>query len=290
MKGSMSLYLKFKALAQKAAANVIVYASSQRWEKNAPILVYQMGKVGSTSVYKSLKKIMPYGAVFFVHFLSDDVARYKKVHIDAGVFPVPYHIEIGIALREMIKKSSSNIRYKIVSMVRDPIARQISDVFQNPKLLKENITKNDGTFDLYKCFNYVNKMLSKQSSFNYVFNWFDNELKRVFGIDVFSVPFDKATGWKIYHGEKADVLVMRLENLSIQGEDAIKTFLDIPKIELIKANIRSNTKDASVYNHLKRTVKIDRSICDYVYSSRFVKHFYSESEIDDMKKRWSSEI
>ena len=40
-------------------------------QKNKVFLIYTMGKVGSTSVYNSLKKQLPFAKVFHVHFLSD---------------------------------------------------------------------------------------------------------------------------------------------------------------------------------------------------------------------------
>nr|MCU0601004.1 putative capsular polysaccharide synthesis family protein [Desulfobacterales bacterium] len=255
-----NIFKSFLGLSQKYFA----FFHANRWRflpKREFILIYQMGKVGSTSVYDSLKKAGLRQPLFFVHFLSDDLPEYKQIHLDGGIVPAPYHIELGMALRRVIKKQRGKIHYKIISMVRDPIARQISDVFENPDLMGENIKNASGLIDKKKTFDYLTRKLASEDAFDYVFTWFDKELKAVFGIDVFSKPFDRDSGWTIYKGEHAEALIIRLEDLSGIGEDAITKFLETPhRISLVKANVRSDTKESEVYRYVKDIVRLDRSM------------------------------
>ena len=95
---------KFKLLlgvSQKVAANWEVYLGLK--SSNAfPVLIYQMGKVGSTSVSKSLNAAGLSNYVFDIHFLSGDLTKHKYLYINSGIVPVPYHIELGLALRRRI--------------------------------------------------------------------------------------------------------------------------------------------------------------------------------------------
>lgn len=126
-------------------------ANSLRFKiSHNPVFIYQMGKVGSSSVYKTLKAEGLRQQIFFVHFLSNDLYSYKDFLINAGMNPVSYHIELGIALRRTILSRRDNLRYKIISMVRDPIARQISDIFQNPEIMEMDIRNPDGMIDKNK--------------------------------------------------------------------------------------------------------------------------------------------
>ena len=86
---------------QKIAANGEVYLGL-RSSDHEPILIYQMGKVGSTSVSSSLNAAGLANYVFDIHFLSEDLNKYRNFYIGSGIVPVPYHIELGLALRKRI--------------------------------------------------------------------------------------------------------------------------------------------------------------------------------------------
>jgi len=318
-------------LLQKLAAKGEVYLGLKRSD-HPPILIYQMGKVGSTSVSSSLNAAGLKNYVFDIHFLSNDLNKYRKFFIDSGIVPVPYHIELGLALRKRIigvdhrSGQSSKIagkesrptklkswemgcrsrflrdrdcgrnddqrriirnsfgRFKIISMVRDPIGRQISDVFQNPEIMEMDIRNPDELIDKNKAMALIQDKFSDLKTFDYVFEWFDRELKSVFGIDVFAKPFNRDSGWTIYNGENADALVLRMEDLSAVGENVISEFLNTPrKITLFESNVRSQTPEAKAYSYVKNNVKIDRKLCEKVYASQFVRHFYSDTQIEAMK-------
>ena len=280
--------LKLKPLlgfGQKLAAEGEVYLGLKRAD-HPPLLIYQMGKVGSTSVSRSLHAAGLKNYVFDIHFLSKDLIKYRNFYIDSGIVPVPYHIELGLALRKRIINNNFN-KLKIISMVRDPIARQISDVFQNPELMETNTKKSSGSLNTAKLFNSMEKKFSDASFYDYIFSWFDKELKAMFGIDVFSHPFDCDSGWTIYKADNVDALIIRLEDLSRIGEDVISEFLGTPqKISLVSANVRSESQEAEAYRYVQNNFKIDRAISEKIYDSRFARHFYSGDQIESMINRW----
>ncbi len=43
----------------------------KNWNKKPPILIYTMGKVGSMTVYQSLKEAKLGNPVYHIHFLTD---------------------------------------------------------------------------------------------------------------------------------------------------------------------------------------------------------------------------
>lgn len=256
--------------------------------KDSPVLIYQMGKVGSSSVYKSLKSERLRNPIFFVHFLSNDLIHYKQVYQNSGIQAAPYHLELGMVLRNYILKNKRKLKFKIISMVRDPIARQISDVFQNPEIMKIDIKNQNGLINKNRAMALIQENFSNLRTFDYIFKWFDREIKSVFGIDAFSKPFNRDSGWTIINGENAEVLVLRLENLSQIGPEVISDFLTLPnQISLVESNVRASTKDVLSYNYVKNNIRIDRSICREIYASRFCSHFYGDKEINKFMKRWA---
>lgn len=272
-------------IAQRLAAEVEVYLGC-RISSYPSVLVYQMGKVGSTTVSKSLNAAGLKNFIYDIHFLSDDLYKYHKLYNDSGIVPVPYHIDLGMALRKRIIRGSFN-KFKIISMVRDPIGRQVSNIFENPDLLDTDIRNSDGLVDAVKILKFIEKKFAEDSFFDYVFNWFDKELKKVFDIDVFSQPFNRDAGWETYDNGKTEVLVIRLEDLSRIGEAVIQRFLGLhDRVPLVKANVRSETREADAYQFIKNNLKIQRSLCEKIYDSRFVSHFYNDEQVAQMIKQW----
>ena len=75
-----------------------------------PVFIFQMGKVASTSIYKSLQQQYP-GRVFHGH-------SFKKDHENPEIRFLHHHYRFGG-------------RIKIISLVREPVGRNISAFFQN---------------------------------------------------------------------------------------------------------------------------------------------------------------
>jgi hypothetical protein len=92
-----------------------------------------MGKVGSMSVYKSLKDNVDTNHVLHLHSLSpehmDESLKIKKKH---GIYVYEYPIYFAKATRNMLNNYRGH-PIKVISLIRDPIARMISDFFQNPR-------------------------------------------------------------------------------------------------------------------------------------------------------------
>lgn len=254
-----------------------------------PILIYQMGKVGSSTVYNSLVNRSLPNSILHIHFLSDALPEYKIAHERAGVFPAPYHMFLGDAMRKVLKKKQ-DFPVKIISLVRDPVAIVVSALFENTHFHKELLTAGKDNVDLKKTIDYFNRYLGDTNYFAYVYEWFDKELKDVFGIDVFATPFPKERGYARYDNKNISALVIRLEDLSNKGAKAISDFLCLDgPLELQETNVRATTKHANEYREVLQGICISPEVCKEIYSSRFAKHFYSDCMIVKFMEQWSKE-
>jgi len=91
------------------------------------IIVYQMGKVGSRSVFESLKEsgVKP---IFHVHrMIPSNIERVKNGYRKRNVTPL--NERIGPILYNKILKSKR--KAKIITLIREPLGRNISAFFQN---------------------------------------------------------------------------------------------------------------------------------------------------------------
>lgn len=254
-----------------------------------PILIYQMGKVGSTTIYNSLKNSLIQNPIFHLHFLSNDLVYHRRRHKEAGLPIAPYHIYLGEALSKALPHKR-NFSIKIISLVRDPISRIISSLFQNPYFSKDTIISDDGLIEPNKVIDYIGKYIDTDSIFDYNYKWFDRELKKVFGIDVFAEPFSVDTGFSYYSKGNVDALIIRLEDLSKCGPEAISEFLNTDKpIMINQSNVRILSKEKDLYQKVLEDIYIDRMLCKKIYSSKFVRHFYNDALIEKFICRWSNE-
>ncbi len=264
-----------------------------RWKNFStipPILVYQMGKVGSHAVYSALQQAnIPY-PLFHVHFLSDTGLKLTENYLRKRSLPVPPHLSIGKALRKRII-SDENIRWKIITLVREPIGRDVSDFFENVECYPSYLIDKDGAIKKDELVHYLhNKFVEFDESLSYVCTWFDREIKSVFNIDVYAHPFDVEAGFTIIRHQNIEVLILRLEDLSRNFDDAINTFLRPENpILLSQSNATSEKKHSATYRYVREHLVLPKSTCARVYSSRYVTHFYPQSMKDTFSRKWSKE-
>ena len=246
-----------------------------------------MGKVGSKTIALSLRKSHLPNPVFDTHFMAQDhIDKADEFQRSLGLTKTPWGHIRGKHLRQLGKLTWGRSRWKIITLVRDPVARDISDLFQNPfHFLGLSGLKGD----LFIA-GAISELQTSLASFNedtdYTVCWFDWELKEMFGVDVYNLPFDPAQGYAIYPTEHADILLLRLEDLSRCASRAFREFLGIKDIKLLIVNEGLSRQLKNEYQQLLGVIVFPQEVLDRVYDSRYSRHFYTETEITGFKKRW----
>lgn len=251
---------------------------------SCPVLVYQNGKVGSSTVSVSLRN-----------------AGIENIHIHRFLFVNDIHgrlllgdewfksVESSVAYRphfaEYMRYVKSKMKHKkIITLVRDPIAVNLSSVFQWIEIgiadryiaerLKKGRTFAQAVSDL---------MIKIQDR---LFNWFSEELKELCGIDVFAYPFDKEKGYTIISQDTIEVLVIKTEKLS-QMTEVIQNFMDNRKFELLNTNVGSEKEYAHIYKEVKKHLVLPRKYVEYYYiDNPYMDHFYSREEQNRFLNQW----
>ena len=79
-----------------------------------------------------------------------------------------------------------------------------------------------------------------------------------------------------------------MEDMNNTFNEALSGFLNISKpIIMEKANIGKKKKYSNDYKSVVGNIKISDQICDKIYQSKYVQHFYSSEMIDSFFKKWS---
>jgi len=273
--------------------------ADRRYNKEPPLLVHQMGKVGSSSVTRSLKMAKIDRHVYHTHFLAPElVDKYEKKrreYLGTDREGALKHIWQYQHLRKQIKRGLSGKKWKIITLVRDPIARNLSDFFEHIEVLpsesdqqwKLRSIEYDYEITIKNNLEELIEIFFKKYKHDIAMKYFDREFKGIFNIDLFSSDFPTSKGYRIYKTREVDVLLMRLENLNSCFTEAIKEFLNIDNVTLITQRVGGQKEYADLYQMFKDTICFPESYIDKMYSSKFARHFYSEAEIEQFRAKWS---
>lgn len=233
-------------------------------EKYPPIIVYQMGKVGSTSIYNSLKTAYK-GEVLHKHTL------HKKEDWKSAM-----------VLEHLL---THKLPLKLISLVREPVSRNISSFFQNFEKVT-GIAPNKSVFTTEELTHFI--LTSDKLDTNAPLTWFNENPLKDFGIDVYSHDFPKEEGWTIIKTQgNTELLLMKAEISDTKKELLIRDFTRLPAFRLVSSNIGEGKDYAELYTKLKKEIRLPADYLDMFYSSPAVQHFYSESELEEARKKWN---
>jgi len=269
-----------------------------------PILVLSMGKVGSMTVCRTLAgEASVVGSVVHIH-LTVDIDRIRREQVRAGLLPVPQHLHISKRLLPILPGH----HVRIITAVRDPIARHISAFFQDPNLRHRRIDRSGLRLYQGRLLGLPTEMnllrsritvddavrtlvaeLESAEALKYNFGWFDSEVRQTFGVDVFAAPFDRQAGYTVIRTENTDVFVAQCEKLSALIPTAMTSFLNLAEpLKEVRSHVRHEVTGGSVYDSVVSAVELSRETCERIYSHRFVRHFYDDETIDEWIQKWTS--
>ena len=259
-------------------------------ENDSVFLIYQMGKVGSSSIYKALKEHHLSSPVYQLHYLDPTSLQESVAWHNANNFSqLPEHLQVSEAMATFLAKDQDRVRWKIISLVRDPIALQCSMIFQNLAEAFSSALEEDNTrVNLQKAIELITRDLSDfQTRKSHFLNWFDNEIKEVFGIDVYRYPFNKEEGFSIINQGNVEILLIKFENLQECFTEAFFQFTGINDLQLPQANVGIEKEYGEDYKKLTRTLLLPNSLCKNIYKTKLTQHFYSQQEINKFMEQWS---
>ena len=264
-----------------------------------PVLVYQMGKVGSSSVCASLMKARPETPLHHIHVLTDKgIAWEEAFHFGQkrGWFRksgLPNSISIMRSkyLAKQWARDKCRKPWQVITLTRDPIARNVSSLFETIERwipdFEERCANNDLDLAQLSEF-YLAEFHQKLDFYEMPFQWFHVELEQFFGIDILESEFPRTTGYKIYSGDGVELLLIKLEYLDRCFTEAIKKFLGID-IPLVNARMAADKSYYPVYKVFLQSLRLPDDYIKKMYACEYVRHLYSDSEIADFTKKWKRE-
>lgn len=256
--------------------------------KDTPIAVYQMGKVGSQTIRKFIEQLDMPNPVYHIHLLSPKrLEKSIQNRISNNLAPTVQHNHAR-QLREYIE-NKDNPSLKIITGVREPVSQLISAIFQTIEVRYPHFIDSDGSFKFQEIRDYLYELILNYNinKPNQNCNWFDTEFKSALGINVYAYEFNHIDGYSIISSNNIDILILRLESSHVWNE-AIAYFLDKENlIQPTSKNISAQKKYGNVYQKIISELRIPIPVLKKIYSSKYCQHFYTQEMIDSFIKKWS---
>jgi hypothetical protein len=57
-------------------------------------------------------------------------------------------------------------------------------------------------------------------------------------------------------------------------------------LEMVKTNETANTPVGALYKEAVSTIKFDSELVEKIYSTQYARHFYTEEELSQYKRKW----
>lgn len=232
------------------------------FRKKIDVVVYTMGKVGSSTVSTSLKKA---GLTCLdIHFWAQDriLASLKNSVEDPDIEIIPEHIIDSILARNALTRQG---KLKIVSLIRNPIMRNISAVFQN---MPQSAAGDDARM-MERLRNYAVRTPD---------HWFEADFIPTTGIDVFSAAIDRSADHYRFSTAEFDILLMKLESPDARKVELLQEFSG-QAVELVRANEAGKKWYYDVYRKIIDNPSLVRpTFVQECLSLNYYKTFYTEDD------------
>ncbi len=252
--------------------------------RKPPIVILTIGKVGSSSIYKTLKKKTP-NKVFHIHNLSKQgISRSIDQHLSSDRKSKPLHLIVSKYLSK--KLSHYNGRTFVITVIREPISREVSSFFQNIEFYKNTLESKNLDIDIDKAHKILSQRLKEGICEAYE-DWFKLEIESNYNINVFSELYDENKNYMIFRGTKTTLLLLRMEDLDEVFPYAIQEFLSLDKpMSLLNSNVGNSKYYAETYKIVKKELKLDLDTINQIVNSKFFNHFYLNDK-DKVLKKWT---
>ena len=239
-----------------------------------------MGKVASSSVVSSLARAGDRD-VFHTHRLNARTLDVRLSYHKRTNTPVP---KVDRAAQFIIENFLTRARkIQLVSLVREPIARNISAYF-------ETLDTRWGTKDAHAVIpvEQLVERFIEEYDHDIPDKWFDDEIRDTVGLDVYEKPFPQQQGYVLLGNQKADLLVMKHDLDDELKGIALGRLLGTGPRKVERTNVGRQKNYGDTYETFRRSIRLGENFVRRMLQSRYACHFYSEQERELAFRMWTS--
>lgn len=255
-----------------------------------PCLIYQMGKVGSRTMYRSIVESPLNVKVFHIHSLqASRLRKQRRKYRSEGRLNSDNarhsHVARGLYWRILWDPALS---FDVVTGVREPIRRAISQIVQGGSVRYPQTGRN-GEIDAERLLAFLENTIRPDSAIvRRAYTWLEKELAATLGIDPYNISFAPRQGYALFSHHRGSGMIYRLESIVDAIENGLPELLNVDQaFEVMERNTTSAKRDASAYQHALATFRLNRQVVEAIYDHPYMPHFYSSEEIEAFTEHWS---
>ncbi len=251
------------------------------------LLVFQLPKCGSKTLHEALKRAAGSVPVHHAHALSAQAAeRYDALQRE---FPgTDKYAAKGERLRRLAASIAAiDARIAVVTTVREPVARAVSAFFhtlprRHPELIDPGAHPGDVSSRLQAALLERLDFWLAQST-----RWFDEELRPLTGLDVCARDFPWDQGHARHASPRAELLLLRLEDLDRVAPAALGRLLGLAGIDWRPVHRGVDGVAGALYARFLQDVRLPARVVRAAYAAPWVRRFYAPDELRRFEARWT---
>jgi hypothetical protein len=258
--------------------------------RDAPVVVFSMGKTGSTAVARAVQDALerPVYQVFRLDAsrLREAEARYRARPIattaraESGVaFPGAYHLwESEYLVRH---PPTPGKPWSVITTVREPVAQAVSAYF--------HALRQSGGLETSPTVAALTERFVAEKWVRAPLRWFEREFNRPVGVDALAAPFDPGAGYAVVETPAVRLLLLRQESFD-RAPGVLASFLGLPApVAVPRRNDGASGAFAGAYRRFLDEARLPPGLLDEAYDSPYAHHFYDTAEIAQFRRQWSPE-
>jgi hypothetical protein len=257
--------------------------------REPPIVVFSMGKTGSTAVARAVHDATGDRVFQIFRLDAERLAQAERRYRDrdraakrrgraSGLVPFPGALHLWESEYLLRHPPTPAAPWTVITTVREPIAQAVSAFFHGRGMRGE---ANEGS-----TMEALTATIVDEGWIRSPLRWFDREFAPALGIDVFEHPFDTDRGHAVIETPSVRVLLLRQENLA-SAPAVLGEFLGLAQPVAIPIRNEATTKAyAASYHDFRDQARLPVSVRDEAYRSRYARHFYADSELVRLHEQW----
>lgn len=287
--GTLSVYddlWKYqKRCSLKSSGDLINFLKNTKINNPSQIWNLQPGKVASKTIETRLKQ----AAIPSVHLHE---LTYPS-HLWADTLKGTFNLRIQTCLSHGVK---------IITGVREPLSRDYSAFWQSftgersylsPILNKDFQTMYDCYLELLlKDYDYKKNYLGESCSdiWRDEFEWFDEEIKKHIGVDIYRYPFNREKGYQVIRQGQIEIFIYKAEKLN-HIMPMLSEFLETDIFSHENSNLTETKAYYLAYKEFQKNLKLPRSYVEHYYKNNsYMEHFYTKEEQKTLLSKWKDHI
>jgi len=225
-----------------------------------PVFIYQMGKVGSTSLYDSL------------------TAQYHESVLHGHGFSRKFH---NWRIRLLHSVFSQGKPLDIITLTREPVSRNISHFFQDFQHYTGKRLEEFNRLSVTE----VRDLFLRHYDHELATHWFDHHIKRKFDIDIYARPMPDC-GYQVYEANNVRLLLIKVELDNAVKEEAIKAFLGLEQFTITNSNVGKKKAYGDLYLSFINQVRLPAAYIEAMLATKYFNHFYDAETAAAVWHRW----